>query len=53
MRNRRFDNGALRIDQPKLYFELDPETGIPIKWSLQESKEANRYSEAHIVELFS
>lgn len=45
MRKRRFENGALRIDQPKLYFELDPDTGIPVKWNIQELKEANRLIE--------
>lgn len=45
MRQRRYDNGALRIDQPKLYFELDPDTGIPIKWHIYEQKEANRLIE--------
>lgn len=43
MRKRRYDSGALHIDQPKLYFELNPDTGIPVKWKLDKQMEANRY----------
>ncbi|KAL3272518.1 hypothetical protein HHI36_013994 [Cryptolaemus montrouzieri] len=41
LRRRRFENGALRIDQIKLSFNLDPETGLPIDYFTHELKEAN------------
>jgi DIS3-like exonuclease 2 len=36
IRKRRFDNGALRLDQPKLVFTLDAETGMPSGCSIYE-----------------
>ena len=43
LKNRRFDEGALRIDQPKLCVLLDKVTGLPISYRLDERKESNRY----------
>lgn len=50
LRNKRFANGALRLDQPKLQICLDTtrsqEHGIPIpiNYRLEERKDSNRYS---------
>lgn len=45
LRKRRFDNGALRIDQPKLVFQLDPKNGQPKDWAIYELKDAHRMIE--------
>lgn len=45
LRQKRFENGALRIDQVKLSYQLDPATGYPEKYYVQEMKEANRLIE--------
>lgn len=45
MRNKRFENGALRIDQPKLHVKLDPNTRLPISYSIEELKDSNRLIE--------
>ncbi|KAK5640953.1 hypothetical protein RI129_009500 [Pyrocoelia pectoralis] len=45
LRRRRFENGALRIDQTKLSFKLDEESGEPVDFYTYESKEANRLIE--------
>ncbi|XP_044759971.1 DIS3-like exonuclease 2 [Coccinella septempunctata] len=45
LRRKRFENGALRIDQVKLSFELDPKTGYPVRYFVQELKESNRLIE--------
>lgn len=64
LREKRFRNGALRIDQTKLtfryifelrgiyfdftrwlYFRLDPQTGLPIDYSVYENKPAHRLIE--------
>lgn len=45
MRKRRFDNGALSIDQPKLTFDLNPKNGQPEEWSIYELKDAHRMIE--------
>jgi protein SSD1 len=44
MRNRRFDNGALKIDNTKLSFHLD-ESGLPSDASSYEQTEANQLIE--------
>jgi len=50
LRNKRFDNGALRLDQPKLQICIDTilsqEQGIPIpvNYHLEERKDSNRCS---------
>lgn len=43
IRNERFQNGALRIDQPKLYVRIDRSTGLPISYSVEEQQDSNRY----------
>nr|XP_003702899.2 PREDICTED: DNA topoisomerase 3-alpha isoform X3 [Megachile rotundata] len=45
MRDKRFKNGALRIDQPKLHVTLDPITRLPISYSIEELKDSNRLIE--------
>lgn len=45
LREQRMKNGALKIDQPKLSFRLDPETGKPASYAVYELKEANRMIE--------
>lgn len=44
LRKRRFENGALRIDNVKVNFQLD-ENGIPEDCSMFERKEANELIE--------
>jgi exoribonuclease R len=43
MRRRRFDSGALRIDQPKLCFHLDPNTQTPLDSFIYVNKESHRW----------
>lgn len=45
LRENRMKNGALKIDQPKLNFRLDPNTGMPKSYAVYELKEANRMIE--------
>lgn len=45
LRRRRFENGALRIDQTKLSFKLDAESGEPVEFYTYENKEAHRLIE--------
>lgn len=45
LRDGRFESGALRIDQPKLAFRLNPENGEPEDWSIYELKDAHRMIE--------
>ncbi|PSN56992.1 hypothetical protein C0J52_04242 [Blattella germanica] len=45
MRGKRFSGGALRIDQPKLVFSLDPGSGYPISFTMHEQRESNRMIE--------
>lgn len=41
MRKRRFDNGALAINQPKLTIEIDRTTCEPLSYSLYILHESN------------
>jgi len=41
LRAKRFGDGALRIDQVKIKYELDPKTGYPTGLTLEDRKEAN------------
>jgi exoribonuclease R len=47
LRRRRFDNGALRLDNVKLYFpEFDADDdGAPVRWEVHQQREANRLVE--------
>lgn len=45
MRKRRFDGGALRLDQVKLQFSLNKETGMPDGWYVYEQRDSNRLVE--------
>ncbi|XP_028170176.1 DIS3-like exonuclease 2 [Ostrinia furnacalis] len=44
-RNRRFEGGALKIDQPKVSFRLNPENGMPESFCLYENKESHQLIE--------
>ncbi|CAG9812919.1 unnamed protein product [Phaedon cochleariae] len=44
-REKRIMNGALKIDQVKLYFTLDAESGKPVDYSKYENKESHRLIE--------
>lgn len=44
-RRRRFENGALRIDQPKVAFHLNPADGLPDSFWIYESKESHQLIE--------
>lgn len=43
MRNKRFADGALRIDRPKLHVIIDRVTGLPTSFAIEEQKDSNRY----------
>lgn len=45
LRKKRFDNGALRINQPKIRISLDPETKLPISFCSEAQNESNRLIE--------
>ncbi|XP_076757710.1 DIS3-like exonuclease 2 [Xylocopa sonorina] len=45
MRDKRFQKGALRIDQPKLYVSIDRITGLPLSYSIQEQQDSHRLIE--------
>uniref|UniRef100_A0A914WIJ6 Ribonuclease II/R domain-containing protein n=1 Tax=Plectus sambesii TaxID=2011161 RepID=A0A914WIJ6_9BILA len=49
IRKRRFDNGAVRLDQPKLVFTLDAETGMPSGCTFYERKDANSLVEEYML----
>ncbi|RUS81839.1 hypothetical protein EGW08_010400, partial [Elysia chlorotica] len=45
LRKQRFDNGALRLDQVKLMYSLNAETGLPNGYSIYQQKDSNRLIE--------
>lgn len=45
LRKNRFDNGALRIDQPKVSFHLNTTDGLPESFWIYESKESHQLIE--------
>lgn len=45
LRKKRFESGALRLDQPKLAFTLESKTGLPNGCSVYEYKDSNRMIE--------
>ncbi|XP_043598986.1 DIS3-like exonuclease 2 isoform X2 [Bombus pyrosoma] len=45
MRKRRFQNGALQINQPKLYVSVDRITGLPVSYNIEEQQDSNRLIE--------
>lgn len=45
LRRKRHDNGALRLDQPKLSFSLDKESGLPQGYKVYEQRQSNRLIE--------
>ncbi|XP_034831220.1 DIS3-like exonuclease 2 isoform X1 [Maniola hyperantus] len=44
-RKKRFDGGALRIDQPKVSFHLNPTNGLPDNFWIYDSKESHQLIE--------
>ena len=42
LRKKRFDSGALRLDQVKLQFALDHESGMPSGYSVYQQRDSNR-----------
>lgn len=42
MREKRFESGALRIEQPKLQFMLESGSGLPLEYSVYANKECHR-----------
>ncbi|KOX79198.1 DIS3-like exonuclease 2 [Melipona quadrifasciata] len=51
MRKRRFQNGALQIDQPKLYIMIDETTGLPISYDIEERQDSNREPSKHVLNM--
>ena len=45
LRARREDQGALRLDQPKLCFTLNPDTGLPDGFKLHQHRDSNKMIE--------
>lgn len=45
LRAARQNSGALRLDQPKLCFTLNPDTGLPDGYKLHEHKHSNKLIE--------
>ncbi|XP_044736789.1 DIS3-like exonuclease 2 [Chrysoperla carnea] len=45
LRSNRFENGALRINQPKLMFQLDQQSGLPGSFSIYVNQESHRLIE--------
>ncbi|XP_017884605.1 DIS3-like exonuclease 2 [Ceratina calcarata] len=45
MRSKRFENGALHINQPKLCISVDRITGLPVSYSIEEQRDSNRLIE--------
>lgn len=41
MREKRFSKGAMKINRPKLYFDLNPQSGEPVGYKRQELDTAN------------
>ena len=44
LRKNRFDSGALRLDQVKIQFVLDEESGLPFGTYEHKQKDSNRYA---------
>nr|CAD7458063.1 unnamed protein product [Timema tahoe] len=49
LRSKRFENGALRIDQTKLIFHLDPSNGAPVAFNTYINKESHRRVRLYIL----
>lgn len=45
LRRNRFENGALRLDQVKIRFDLDQETGLPDGYHVHKQRDANKLIE--------
>uniref|UniRef100_A0A182PQJ8 DIS3-like exonuclease 2 n=1 Tax=Anopheles epiroticus TaxID=199890 RepID=A0A182PQJ8_9DIPT len=45
LRQRRMDDGCLKINQPKLTFRLDPATGLPIEYGVYKVRTSNEMIE--------
>ena len=49
LRTRREENGALRLDQPKVCFSLDQESGLPQGYKLYEQRSSNKLIEEYML----
>lgn len=49
LREARLDNGALRLDQPKLKFALDPTTNLPTAVGIYVQQDSNRLVEEYML----
>ncbi|KAH8302496.1 hypothetical protein KR044_007500, partial [Drosophila immigrans] len=49
MRKQRFDNGALTINNAKVRFTLDPQSGEPIGFEVEKLREANHMIEEYML----
>ncbi|XP_034482903.1 DIS3-like exonuclease 2 [Drosophila innubila] len=49
MRSKRFDNGALTINNAKVRFTLDPLTGEPMGFEVEKQREANHMIEEYML----
>jgi len=47
LRRARSEGGALRLDQVKLQYSLDPETGLPNGYSVFQQKDSNKWVGTH------
>lgn len=44
MRTKRYADGALKIDQPKLHISIDKISGLPTSYNILEKMDSNRYT---------
>ncbi|XP_014238070.1 DIS3-like exonuclease 2 [Trichogramma pretiosum] len=49
LRNKRYEDGALRIDQPKLHVFIDKETRMPINYAIENRRESNSLIEEYML----
>ena len=49
LRQKRFDNGTLRLDKAKISFDLDCKTGLPIGWHPYIQRESNKLIEEYML----
>ncbi|GAB0098623.1 DIS3-like exonuclease 2 [Sergentomyia squamirostris] len=49
LRSRRFEGGAVKLDQAKISFELDPKSGLPVKFSTEVIRESNELIEEYML----
>lgn len=49
LRHKRFENGTLRLNKAKVFFNLDRETGLPIGWHEYIQRESNKLIEEYML----